>query len=251
MVGTLYLIPSPLAAGPLARSIPNEVVGIARSLPLFFVENEKNARAYLKLLEHPLPMREIQLVRFDVRATDADAARCIQLIDERGAGVLSEGGCPCVADPGTSLVRMAHLRGIPVRPLVGPSSIVLVLMASGLNAQRFSFVGYLPVEHQHRLRELERLLEHSRNTACTIVCIETPYRANALFEFFVKSLPAGSDLCVASDLSGANEVVVTRKIAQWKLEQLAISKVPTIFAFQVVDRGMRRGPVQDPSCLRR
>jgi 16S rRNA (cytidine1402-2'-O)-methyltransferase len=246
MPGTLYLIPNtlgPTEAAPHALShiLPVQVQEITSKLDYFVAENAKTARAFLKLvaIDHPLalPLQEIQIAELNVNTPpQALAALLAPLLAGRDAGLVSEAGVPAVADPGADLVRLAHQHGVPVRPLVGPSSLLLAVMASGLNGQSFAFNGYLPTDAGQRTKRIQQLEQRSRGEKQTQLLIETPYRNGAMLEALVAACQPGTLVCVATDLSLTTETVRTQTAAQWK-EQLASGKAPdfhkkpTVFLF--------------------
>jgi 16S rRNA (cytidine1402-2'-O)-methyltransferase len=246
MPGTLYLIPNTLGAteaAPRALShvLPEQVQDIASKLDYFVAENAKTARAFLKLvaLDHPLarPLQEIQIAELNVNTPAAAlSALLAPLLEGRDAGLVSEAGVPAVADPGADLVRLAHQHGITVRPLVGPSSLLLAVMASGLNGQSFAFNGYLPTDAAQRSKRIQQLEQRSRSEKQTQLLIETPYRNSAMLEALVASCQPGTLICVATDLSLASESVKTLTAAKWKAQLAAnkgpdFHKKPTVFLF--------------------
>jgi 16S rRNA (cytidine1402-2'-O)-methyltransferase len=246
MPGTLYLIPNtlgPTEAAPRALShiLPEQVQDIASKLDYFVAENAKTARAFLKLvaIDHPLarPLQEIQIAELNVNTPpQALAALLAPLLEGRDAGLVSEAGVPAVADPGADLVRLAHQHGVPVRPLVGPSSLLLAVMASGLNGQSFAFNGYLPTDAAQRTKRIQQLEQRSRSEKQTQLLIETPYRNGAMLEALVAACQPGTLICVATDLSLATETVRTQTAAKWKAQLTAgkvpdFHKKPTVFLF--------------------
>ncbi|SDV50975.1 SAM-dependent methyltransferase [Chitinasiproducens palmae] len=238
MNGTLYLIPNTLgdsAPEHLPFVLPAEVRALALRLDYFVGENAKTTRAYLKQLGVTRPLQEIEIRELNVK-TPADAVDALlgPLLDGRDAGLVSEAGCPAVADPGAALVRRAHERGLTVRPLVGPSSILLALMASGLDGQRFAFNGYLPTDAGERRRVLTELEGHSRRHRQTQVFIETPYRNAALFEALLADCQPTTRLSLAIDLTLAGETVASASVAEWRKRMSSgripdMKKRPTIF----------------------
>ena len=216
MAGTLYLMPCPIAVGPIDEVMPGGVIRIARDLSYFLAENAKSARAVLKLFGHPQPLRELDIVEIGHDpAVESIRGWLEPVLQGRDAGLLSEAGCPGVADPGASIVAAAHRAGLRVRPLVGPSSLLLARMASGLNGHSFRFHGYLPItpsERAARLLDLERLALQGE----TQIFIETPYRTTAMFTAIVATCGPKTRLAVAVDLTGATEVVATHSIVEWR-----------------------------------
>ncbi|KQX95644.1 SAM-dependent methyltransferase [Massilia sp. Root133] len=246
MPGTLYLIPNtlgPTEAAPHALShiLPEQVQDIASKLEYFVAENAKTARAFLKLvaIDHPLarPLQEIQIAELNVNTPpQALAALLAPLLEGRDAGLVSEAGVPAVADPGADLVRLAHQHGVPVRPLVGPSSLLLAVMASGLNGQSFAFNGYLPTDAGQRTKRIQQLEQRSRSEKQTQLLIETPYRNGAMLEALITSCQPGTLVCVATDLSLTTETVRTQTAAKWKAQLASgqapdFHKKPTVFLF--------------------
>ena len=244
MAGDLYLVPnvlaSPGASGHPLEVMPTRALAIASSLDYFIAENAKTARAFLKsvALTHPLakPLQHIRIEELNVRT---EAGRLPELLSpiENGAnaGLLSEAGVPAVADPGAELVRAAHARRIRVIPLVGPSSILLALMASGLNGQSFAFNGYLPVDAGERAKKIRQLETRSRQERQTQIFIETPYRNAALLDALVQQCQSDTLLCVATNLTLESEQVRTKTIGQWRQtgepERGRLQKQPTVFLF--------------------
>ena len=216
MSGTLYLLPCPIAAAPLETSLPAEVAAIARRTEYFLVENAKSARAFLKGLGHPRPLRELAITEIGHAPRAADIAGWLApLASGNDVALVSEAGCPGIADPGGTLVAAAHAAGWRVRALVGPSSILLALMASGLDGQRFRFHGYLPVAADARAASLKALERESRTRRETQVFIETPYRGAALFDAVLGTCARSTRLAVAADLTGPEEYVGMRTVEAW------------------------------------
>ena len=243
MSGTLYLIPNTLGVDsseyPLASVIPAGVQSITAKLDYFIAENAKSARAYLKLVDatNPLqkPLQEIRISELNVNTEDsALPALLAPLQAGENAGLISEAGVPAVADPGANLVRLAHQYGIPVKPLVGPSSLLLAVMASGLNGQSFAFNGYLPTDAGQRAKRIKSLEERSRQEKQTQLFIETPYRNGALLEALAISCHANTLVCVATNLSLTTESIKTQTAEKWRNDLKAgkapdLHKKPTVF----------------------
>ena len=232
--GRLYVVPSLLGLVPPERVLPAHTIAVARSLALYVVENAKPARAFLKSLVPILPLQEIGIEELG----DAPSPeRCAELLSPARSGndigLLSDAGCPGIADPGTALVAAAHHEGIGVVPLVGPSSIVLALMASGMNGQRFVFHGYLPVKPEARSEAIRRLDTDSQRTGYAQLFIETPYRTAALLTALAATCKPTTRLCVAADLTTATEHVVTKTIQAWRAVDTArYTKRPALFLLQ-------------------
>ncbi len=234
--GTLYLIPSNLAEGDVAWTVPPGVRQRIASLTRFIVEDAKSARRYLKRLATDVPLQSLSLATLNEHTRPEEIPRLAEpLLAGNDVGLLSEAGCPAVADPGARLVRHAHASGVKVVPLVGHSALLLALMASGLNGQRFAFHGYLPPEtagREHKLKELET---QSRLHDQTQMVIETPYRNRALFESLVRVLRPDTLLCIAADLTGAAETIRTQPIAAWARKRPDIERRPAVFLFYAAD----------------
>ena len=221
----LYAIPTPLG-GPVAEALPDPTLEIVRSLRDFAVENAKSARAFLSEVGMPVAIRELHIEEIGERP----GGSFLQPLHEgRPLGLLSEAGCPAIADPGAALVEAAHREGFRVVPLVGPSSIVLALMASGLEGQRFAFCGYLPREAPERARRIRDLEARSAKEQETEIFIETPYRSDALLGALIESCKPATRLCVAADLTLPSESVHSRSIEEWKTVKSAIGRRPAVF----------------------
>ncbi|MCB1959573.1 MAG: SAM-dependent methyltransferase [Rhodocyclaceae bacterium] len=229
--GTLYLVPASLGDSPLHVTLPEGVAQRARTLHYFVVENAKTARADLKRIEHPTPLRELSITELPREPTPQRLAELLApALAGEDVGLMSEAGVPAVADPGATLVREAHRLGIPVVPLVGPSSLLLALMASGLDGQRFAFHGYLPVQDGARSAAIRQLEVASRQHAQTQLFIETPYRNAKMFDALLAACQPTTRLCVARALTTADEWVHTTTIARWKTAPApALDKMPTVF----------------------
>ena len=227
MPGILYLIPNTLGSAaasvvlPLDAVIPRQVQQITSTLSRFIAENAKTTRAFLKLIAavHPLAcaLQEIQITELNVNTPEAALPGLLApLLAGHDAGLISEAGVPAVADPGANLVRLAHQHGVVVRPLVGPSSLLLAIMASGLNGQSFAFNGYLPVDAVLRAKRLKELEMRSRQERQTQLFIETPYRNGAMLDALATQCQPGTLICLATDLTLPTESIVTRTALQWK-----------------------------------
>jgi 16S rRNA (cytidine1402-2'-O)-methyltransferase len=228
--GALFLAPVLLGDADPAGSIPAAVQARLRELRLFVAESPKSARAFLKAIGHPGPLAALRIEPLAANASDDDLARLLaQVLAGTDAAVLSEAGAPAVADPGASLVRRALEAGIRVVPLVGPSSILLALMASGLEGQRFAFHGYLPVADDALRRKLRALEADSRRERRTAIFIETPYRNDRLLRTIVETCADDTLLCLATDLTLAGERIATRRVAAWRALQASVGKRPTVF----------------------
>ena len=231
MAGILYAIPTPLG-GKVADALPASALKTVGTLRHFVVENAKSARAFLKEAGMPCTIREL-----DISVIEADVSKHLKKLQKDiSIGLLSEAGCPAIADPGAALVEATQREGIRVVPLVGPSSIVLALMASGLEGQRFAFCGYLPRDAQERKRRIKELEARSRRERETQIFIETPYRNDAMLGALIEECAPETRVCVASDLTLPAEQINTRKIYDWRRARLTIGKRPTVFLLLSVNR---------------
>ena len=230
----VYLIPTFLDEAS-THVIPSYVLDAIKDCQVFFVENERSARRYLKLLWKEIVIDSYRWYVIDKHASgltkDTETNRAFKQIlrEEKNVGIISEAGCPGVADPGQLLVEIAHQAGASVKPLVGPSSILLAIMGSGMNGQQFQFVGYLPIDNMHRAKAIKELEQESSRKNCTQVFIETPYRNNQLLEMLLKTCHPGTRLCLAVNLTASNEFIHTKSIADWKKQVPDIHKQPAIF----------------------
>lgn len=235
MSGVLYLIPNALGDGDataLATVLPASVIARAASLGYYIGENAKTTRAFLKKVGTARPIQEIEIRELNVNTPATEIDRLLApVLTGIDAGLVSEAGCPAIADPGALLVRRAHERGVKVVPLVGPSSIVLALMASGLDGQRFAFHGYLPVDAGERAKKLREIEAHSRKANETQIFIETPYRNRALLDALLAGCAPSTLVAVAVDLTLETEHIASRPIAAWKKDasKLDLHKRPAIF----------------------
>jgi len=228
---TLYLIPVPIAENAL-HTIPPYAVEIARGLDFFIVERAKTARHFIKSLGLSKPLQEMTFIEIDEKGDirEVEAAFKEAATSGKNIGLLSEAGCPGVADPGAEVVALAHREGVRVVPLVGPSSILLALMASGMNGQRFAFHGYLSPKRLELARDLRRLEQLSQQHDQTQLFIETPYRSQMVLEVALERLQADTQFGVAQDLSGAEEWIRALPVRAWKkMEKKEMGKVPGVF----------------------
>ena len=227
--GSLFLLPSDLgdASAPV---IPDASLSVAHRLNHFIAENPKSARAFLKRITYPHALSTATITTLDKDTPVSAIAGLLQpLLDGIDVALVSEAGCPAVADPGALLVRAAHEAGIPVVPLVGPSAILLALMGSGLNGQRFTFHGYLPVDAAARAAKIRELEQRSKREDATQIFIETPYRNDHLLQALLEHCTGNSLLCIAADLTQPNESIATRTIATWRKKLPALNKRPAVF----------------------
>lgn len=226
----LYLFPVPMGDSPVDSVLPPANIAIIREVRHFVVENLRSARRFLKSCDRNIDIDSLSMVELNEHTDPADVAPMLDpMAAGHSIGVISEAGCPAVADPGADLVAVAQTRGYEVVPLVGPSSILLSLMGSGFNGQNFAFNGYLPVDTKARglkLKEMTRRITAERQTQ---IFIETPYRNNRLIADLCERLPGDFRLCVASDITCSRQSIITRPLSQWKKASYNYDKIPTIF----------------------
>lgn len=227
MAATVYLIPSMLHEEGM-QSIPSYITAIVKQCQVFFVENERTARRYLKILAKELIIDDYEWFKMETNEEASDAFRK-KIKEGKAIGIISEAGCPGIADPGQQLIAIAHEMNVEVKPLVGPNSILLALMASGLNGQQFRFAGYLPIRDNERNKAIKDLETDSVKRNSTQIFIETPYRNNQMMEALCKNCNPSTKLCVAVDLTGQNEWIKTKTIAEWQKNRPDIHKRPAIF----------------------
>lgn len=228
MPATVYLIPTVLSEG-ATECLPAYLLDAIKGCSVFFVENERTARRYLKLLWKEMTIDDYEWHNMKEVTADVSSTFLQKLKEEKTIGIISEAGCPGVADPGQALVQLAQEKGVVVKPLVGPNSILLALMASGMNGQRFQFVGYLPIEISERMKTIKSLESESRQKDCTQIFIETPYRNNQLLETLLKTCNPQTRICVAADLTSSNEFIQTKTVQRWKTALPELHKRPVIF----------------------
>jgi 16S rRNA (cytidine1402-2'-O)-methyltransferase len=231
VTGRLYCVPTPISAGRApSADLPAPVIVTAAAIDYVVAENAKTARAFLKGLPLTRPIQSIEIAVLDVNTPDTAIAPMLgPLLAGRNAALVSEAGCPGVADPGARLVLAAHAAGIVVEPLVGPSALLLALMGSGLNGQCFGFAGYLPTDPDARRERLKELELRSRRGGETLLFIETPYRNQAMFDALLTCLQPATLLCVAADLTGERQFLRTERVDRWKKHRPTLEKLPTVF----------------------
>lgn len=226
----LYLIPVNISSAPLAAVMPQENIETARQIKHFIVENVRTARRFLKAADPGIDIDSIIFTELSEHTPESEVPAMLSPIEAGEAvGVMSEAGCPAVADPGALAVAEAQRRGMRVVPLVGPSSLLLALMSSGFNGQSFAFLGYLPFEASKRSRafsDMQRDITHRRQTQ---IFIETPYRNNKLIAELCRRMPAEMLLCVASDLTGPDEKITTMPLRRWATARYDYDRRPTVF----------------------
>ena len=230
--GKLYLIPTPLGEGNPAEVLPAPVFDLLPTLDCFVVEEVRTARRFLSSAGLKGHIGELEFHELNEHTDPAQVAAYVKLFENgRSVGLLSEAGLPAVADPGALLVDQCHRHSIEVVPLVGPSSLMMALMASGLNGQSFAFAGYIPAKTEERRMELKRLEKRSSAVHQTQILIETPYRNDALFADMLQTLSGHVRLCVAANLTCPDAFILTRSIAEWKSHPVTIGKRPCVFLF--------------------
>lgn len=242
--GTLYLIPTPLGPDddPL-RVLPPATVAAVTGLELIVAEHARSARAVLARLPMRRPLQEITIHELNRHTPEQELDRLLApLLQGRDAGLMSEAGCPAVADPGAALVALAHRHGVRVVPLVGPSSLLLALMACGMNGQAFSFAGYVPVDAAERAQRLRELQRRSAASGETVLIIETPYRTQTLFEAMLQALDEDTVLGVAARLTLEGEQVRSLPVRRWRALRPTLEKTPTVFTLQAPARAQAGRP---------
>jgi 16S rRNA (cytidine1402-2'-O)-methyltransferase len=231
-LGTLYLIPNVIAEATQQSVIPNQVIEVLKSLRFFLAEDVRTARRYFSSLKIFDSIERLHFTVLDKETVVSDLAFIMKpLLEGYDVGIVSESGCPGVADPGAIAVRFAHQHKIKVVPLVGPSSILLALMSSGLNGQQFAFHGYLPIEAKEASVKIKELEKESSTKNQTQIFIETPFRNNSLLTNLIKSLKPSTILCIAMDLTSPQEQIVSKSVREWAKEPIQLAKVNTVFLF--------------------
>jgi len=228
--GKLFLIPTQLGDNPPLEVLPISVKKVIEMTNYFIVENEKTARRFIKKVSSRKSQSSLKIFLLNKFTNTSDFPKflepCLQGIN---VGLLSEAGCPAIADPGSDIVNIAHMQNIKVVPLVGPSSIILALMSSGLNGQSFAFNGYLPIDKNEKRKEVKRLEQLSFENKQSQIFIETPYRNNKMLEELSNTLAANTFICVACDITLSTEFIKTKTASQWKKNIVDLHKRPTIF----------------------
>lgn len=230
--GTLYLIPTTLGKTPENNTIPEYVLKIIRKLDVFIVENIQTARRYLQWVGDTVPEYEIEFLVLNKKTPVEEAASFLNpLKNGRDVGLISEAGCPVIADPGSPVIHMAHKQDIKVVPFTGPSSIFLALMASGFNGQNFCFSGYLPINKHKRRKQIKKLEEESRRENKTQIFMEAPHRNDELVKDILDLCHPDTLFCTATNVTLPNESIISTRIADWKRKynKRSIQKEPTIF----------------------
>jgi len=225
---TIYLVPCVLADHAF-ETIPAYVLDAVKHCQVIFAENERTARRFLKSLDKNIEIGDFEW--FTIHKAEAEQIEHfkIKVAEQKNIAIISEAGCPGIADPGQVLIAVAQEMKCNIKPLVGPSSILLALMASGMNGQQFEFAGYLPIDHDARAQQIKKLEAGSRKDNSTKIFIETPYRNNQLLEALLKNCENSTRLCIAVNLTSTNEKIRTASIAEWKNKKPDLHKQPAIF----------------------
>lgn len=234
--GTLYLIPNTLGKTPENNTIPEYVLKVIRRLEVLIVENVQSSARYLQWVRDTIPEYDIEFLLLNKKTPAHEIISFLKPLKEgKDAGMLSEAGCPVVADPGSELIKMAHDQDIHVAPLVGPSSILLALMGSGFNGQQFSFHGYLPIDQNKRKAAIQNLEKKTQSTGGTQIFMEAPHRNDALKEDVISQCAPQTRFCTATNLTLPDEQIISQKISDWrKSAGPSIHKEPTIFLLYAV-----------------
>ncbi len=224
----VYLVPSVIDENAL-QTIPPYIIEHITQCQVIFAENERTTRRFLKALKKEIVIDDFEW--FTIHKAEGELVKCFKekIISEKNIAIISEAGCPGIADPGQVLVKVAQDMNTTVRPLVGPSSILLSLMASGMNGQQFHFCGYLPIEANERTKKLKELEAGSAKNNCTKIFIETPYRNNQMLETILKVCKGSTRICLAAEITSANEYIKTKTVDEWKKEKIDLHKKPVIF----------------------
>jgi len=235
MSARIFLIPTVLFDGQ-TDCLPAYLLNATQNCQVFFVENERTARRYLKSIWKGIIIDDFEWFNMQKITNETEASFKLKIKEEKTIGIISEAGCPGVADPGQRLVEIAQQLDVIVKPLVGPNSILLALMASGMNGQKFQFVGYLPIDVAERTKAIKTLENESRQKNCTQIFIETPYRNNQLLETLVKTCHPQTKVCLAIDLTSPSETIQTKTATEWKNKMPDIHKHPAIFLMYAGER---------------
>lgn len=227
----VYLIPSFLSEE-ARESIPAYVLTALNKCQIIFAENERTARRFLRSMDATFPIDKYVWHTIGKAESEVLSVFKKALQEKKNVAIISEAGCPGVADPGQQLIALAQHMQIPIRPLVGPSSILLALMASGFNGQHFEFLGYLPIDAAERTKKIKEHEQHSIKSGCTKIFIETPYRNNQLLEALLQDCSPSTKICIGKQLTAKDESIITRTAAAWKKDKPDLHKVPVIFLMQ-------------------
>lgn len=230
MIGKLYLIPTTLGETEPLEVMPLSVKKVVEQIDYYIVENEKSARRFIKKILPKKPQPSLQLMLLNKYVEALETSKYLDVCKEGvNVGLLSEAGVPAIADPGASIVKLAHENNIQVIPLVGPSSILMAMMSSGMNGQNFAFNGYLPIEKGDRKKEIKELEKISKDKNQSQIFIETPYRNEKMFTDLKVALTPTTNLCIATDITLSTEYIKTMTMKAWKYQQPNLHKKPAIF----------------------
>ncbi len=230
--GVIYLIPSVIFPDTANQVLSQQVFDVVKNTTVFLAETIRESRRFISSLKLGIDISVLAFEKVDKNTPDAETEKYLTpALNGNNIGVLSDAGCPGIADPGAQVARIAHKLGLKVIPLVGPSSILLALMASGMNGQSFAFNGYLPIDVKEAALKLKQLEKTSRSQNQTQLFIETPYRSDRTLYMLLKSLNPDSLLCIAKDITGTQEYIKTKTIGRWRTQNLIIGKEPTVFLF--------------------
>lgn len=228
-MGILYLLPNLLGESKIEDVIPVRTTDIIKKLRVFATENVRNTRRYLKKIDRGIDIDSLLFLNLNKDSGKAEIDECLKYLSKEDVGIISESGCPGIADPGAELIALAHAAGYRVIPLVGPSSILLALMASGCSGQYFSFNGYLPIPKAERIKALRNYEKESAIEDRSQIFIETPYRNISLFQDLIATLSPSTKLCIACDITVETEYIKTKTIKEWRNKMPNINKRPAIF----------------------
>ncbi|NPA45194.1 MAG: SAM-dependent methyltransferase [Chlorobi bacterium] len=235
MKGKIYLIPTTLGESEISSVIPQNVKSIIEELNVFIVENIRTARRYIRKVSATKVIDDITFFELNKHTDNNKLSSFLQAaIEGKSIGIISEAGNPGIADPGASIVSIAHRKGLQVVPLVGPSSILLALISSGLNGQNFAFNGYLPVKQNEKIKKIQFLENRSKKENQSQIFMETPYRNMKMLDDIFSSCKKNTLLCIATDITLETEFIQTRTISEWKKNKPQINKRPTIFILQAI-----------------
>lgn len=228
--GILYLLPTILADGTSEHVITEQEKSIIKSIDYFLVENVRTSRRFISSLKLGITIAELRFEELSKKTPEQEVEQlCKPLLQHKNMGILSEAGCPGIADPGQKAVSWAHQHNIKVMPVSGPSSFILALMASGLSGQSFTFHGYLPVDKTKRSKAIQRLDQVVSKSGQTQMFMETPYRNDHLIKDILRNCNPNNSLCIASGLTSESEFIKTQRISMWKKDVPEIGKIPTVF----------------------
>ena len=228
MSSTIYLIPSVLDEMAI-NTIPLYIIDAVKNCRVIFAENERTARRFLKSICKEIVIDDFEWFTIHKAEEEQKNSFRQKIKENKNIAIISEAGCPGIADPGQILIEVAQQMNVTVKPLVGPSSILLALMASGMNGQQFEFVGYLPIDNGERIKTIKELETTSQKKRSTIIFIETPYRNNQLIESLLRTCKPTTKICIAAELTGSSEFIKTKTVSEWKNEKTDFHKKPVIF----------------------